>query len=93
MSWKTLTSFRGQLLVAALVVWSALSLVNSTHQSRVLYSELQALEASRWRMQEDYSRLVLELSTLSAPHRVSSESNKLLAMNSPDTGDIKVVVE
>jgi cell division protein FtsL len=93
MSWKTLTSLRGQLLMAVLMVWSALSVVNSTHQSRVLYSELQALEASRWRMQEDYSRLVLELSTLSAPHRVSSESNKLLAMNAPDTGDIKVVVE
>jgi cell division protein FtsL len=93
MSWKTLTSLRGQLLMAVLMVWSALSVVNSTHQSRVLYSELQALEASRWRMQEYYSRLVLELSTLSAPHRVSSESNKLLAMNAPDTGDIKVVVE
>ena len=93
MSWKALTSLRGQLLITGLVVWSALSVVNSTHQSRVLYSELQVLEASRWRMQEDYSRLVLELSTLSAPHRVSSESNKLLAMNSPDTGDIKVVVE
>jgi len=93
MSWKALTSLRGQLLITGLVVWSALSVVNSTHQSRVLYSELQVLEASRWRMQEDYSRLVLELTTLSAPHRVSSESNKLLAMNSPDTGDIKVVVE
>jgi len=93
MSRKALTSLRGQLLIAGLVVWSALSVVNSTHQSRVLYSELQALEASRWRMQEDYSRLVLEFSTLSAPHRVSSESSKLLAMNSPDTGDIKVVVE
>jgi cell division protein FtsL len=93
MSWTELNSFRGQLLITLLVVWSALSLVNSTHQSRVLYSELQALEGSRWQMQEEYSRLVLELSTLSAPHRVSSESSKLLAMNSPDTGDIKVVVE
>ena len=41
MSWKALTSLRGQLLIAGLVVWSALSVINSTHQSRVLYSELQ----------------------------------------------------
>ena len=93
MTLRAFASFRGQVFVAGLVVWSALAVINSTHQSRVLYSELQTLESSRWRMQEEYSRLVLEFSMLSAPHRVSAESGKLLAMDSPDTGDIQVVVQ
>jgi cell division protein FtsL len=44
-------------------------------------------------LQEDYSRLVLEYSTLSAPHRVSAISRESLTMTSPDTGAIKVVAE
>ena len=75
------------------VVVSALSVVKETHQTRMLFATLQAQESERWQLQEDYSRLVLEYSTLSAPHRVSAISRTSLTMKSPDTGAIKVVTD
>jgi len=75
------------------VVISALSVVKETHQTRMLFATLQAQEGERWQLQEDYSRLVLEYSTLSAPHRVSAISRTSLTMTSPDTGAIRVVTE
>ena len=79
--------------VFALCLGSALMVVSETHQTRLLFAQLQTLEGERWQLQEDYSRLVLEYSTLSAPHRVSELSVASLAMTSPDTGAIKVVAE
>ena len=76
-----------------LVVMSALALVSETHQTRMLFATLQAQESERWQLQEDYSRLVLEHSTLPAPHRVSAISRTSLTMISPNTGAIKVVTE
>lgn len=75
------------------VVMSALAVVSQTHQTRMLFATLQAQESERWLLQEDYSRLVLEYSTLSAPHRVSAISRTSLTMTSPDTGAIRVVTE
>ena len=75
------------------VVISALSVVKETHQTRLLFASLQAQESERWQLQEDYSRLVLEYSTLSAPHRVSAISRTSVTMTSPDTGAIRVVIE
>ena len=77
----------------ALCLVSALMVVKETHETRLLFAQLQTLEGERWRLQEDYSRLVLEYSTLSAPHRVSELSVTALAMTPPDTGAIKVVAE
>jgi len=79
--------------VFALCLGSALMVVSETHQTRLLFAQLQTLEGERWQLQEDYSRLVLEYSTLSAPHRVSDLSISALAMTPPDTGAIKVVAE
>ena len=80
-------------VVFALSLGSALMVVSETHHTRLLFAQLQTLEGERWQLQEDYSRLVLEYSTLSAPHRVSDLSLNSLAMTSPDTGAIKVVAE
>ena len=68
-------------------------IVKETHQTRLLFAQLQTLESQRWALQEDYSRLVLEYSTLSAPHRISELSVTTLAMTSPDAASIKVVEE
>lgn len=90
---RFITSPLGLPVCFLLVVMSALALVNETHQTRMLFTTLQAQESERWQLQEDYSRLVLEYSTLSAPHRVSSISRSSLTMTSPSTGAIKVVTE
>ena len=75
------------------IVISALSVVQETHETRMLFATLQAQESERWQLQEDYSRLVLEYSTLSAPHRVSAISRTSLTVTSSDTGAIRVVTE
>lgn len=83
----------GQVVCFVSIVVSALSVVNETHRTRMLFATLQAQESERWQLQEGYSRLVLEYSMLSAPHRVSAISRTSLTMTSPDTGAIRVVTE
>ncbi len=88
--------FRSRFSLPAMFVFcvvSALWIVSETHRTRLLFGQLQTLEGDRWQIQEDYSRLVIEYSTLSAPHRVSELSASALTMVSPDTATIKVVVE
>ena len=51
-------------VVFALSLGSALMVVSETHQTRLLFAQLQTLEGERWQLQEDYSRLVIEYSTL-----------------------------
>ena len=57
------------LLSAGLLV-SALAVVASTHHVREGYARLQDLELRRWELQEQYTRLLLEVNTWAAPHRI-----------------------
>ena len=86
-------SIATMVLIVCGLMLSSLALIASTHSVREDYARLQMLELERWQLQEDYSRLVLEYSTLSAPHRVSAISRSSLTMTSPDTGAIRVVTE
>jgi len=65
------------------VVASALGVVYSSHVVRELYSRQQQVEYGQWQLQEDYSRLLLEQSTLASPHRVISIAQEDLAMSAP----------
>ncbi|MEK9807718.1 MAG: cell division protein FtsL [Halieaceae bacterium] len=69
------------LLAAALC--SALAVVYSSHVVRELYSKQQSVEYQQWALQEDYSRLLLEHSTLASPHRIISIAQDDLAMQPP----------
>ncbi len=73
------------------VLASALGLVYSSHVCREFYAELQTLEASRWTLQEDHSRLLLEESTLASPHRVATIAEDELGMGNPDVNAVQVV--
>jgi len=77
----TSRSVIGGLVVA--VVASALGVVYSSHVVRELYSRQQQVEYGQWQLQEDYSRLLLEQSTLASPHRVISIAQEDLAMSAP----------
>ena len=78
------------LLVLAAVL-SALAVVRVSHECRRDYAALQALESTRWALQENYSRLMLEESTLASPHRVLQVANADLAMALPPIDRILVV--
>lgn len=84
-------------LVAGLLgiglIISALAVVASTHQVRSDYARLQALELQRWELQEQYSRLLLEINTWAAPHRISRIASDALSMQAPDLSLSQVVAE
>ena len=85
------------MLVAGLLgiglIISSLAVVASTHQVRSDYARLQALELQRWELQEQYTRLLLEINTWAAPHRISRIASDALSMQAPDLSLSQVVAE
>jgi cell division protein FtsL len=80
------------LLSVGLLV-SALAVVASTHHVREGYAQLQDLELRRWELQEQYTRLLLEVNTWAAPHRISQIAVDDLSMHAPDLSLSQVVAE
>ena len=80
------------LLSAALHV-SALAVVASTHHVREGYARLQDLELRRWELQEQYTRLLLEVNTWAAPQRISQIASETLSMRAPDLDPSQVIAE
>ena len=76
-----------------LIVISAFTTIYSTHACRALYTQLQILESSRWYLQEDYGRLVLEQSTWASHRRVETVARAELGMAAPNLADYKVIPE
>jgi cell division protein FtsL len=74
------------------VIWTAVTVIDTTHLCRQHYAQLQALQSEEWNMQENWSRLLLEESTWAAHHRVQKLAQEKLAMRAPAVADIKVVL-
>ena len=72
---------------------SAMGIVASTHHVREEYARLQVLELERWRLQEQYTRLLLETNTWAAPHRIIQIASDNLSMQAPDLSRSQVVAE
>ena len=80
-------------LLSACIIGSALGVVATTHHVREGYARLQGLELERWRLQEQYTRLLLEINTWAAPHRISQIATDSLSMQTPDLSLSQVVAE
>ena len=59
-------------------------MVYAKHQSRVLFGELQALEAERDRMNTEWGQLQLEQSTLTTHGQVERAAHSRLGMRIPN---------
>lgn len=81
------------IVALALVLASAFSVIGSTHLSRSYYAQLQDLEARRWYLEEEYSRLLLEQSTLASHFRIESEARDILGLTAPDHGRTRLVAK
>ena len=81
------------LLLSVALLVSALGVVASTHHVREGYARLQDLELRRWELQEQYTRLLLEVNTWAAPHRISQIASEALSMQAPDLGLSQVIAE
>jgi cell division protein FtsL len=79
------------LLLALALVASGLGLVWSTHQVRAGYARLQVLELQRWQLQEEYTRLLLEMNTWAAPHRINQIASDQLSILPPELNLSRVI--
>lgn len=90
---RTLFSIWSVPLLSVCIIGSALGVVATTHHVREGYARLQGLELERWRLQEQYTRLLLEINTWAAPHRISQIATDSLSMQTPDLSLSQVVAE
>jgi cell division protein FtsL len=79
--------------IMCLIVVCSFGVIQTSHACRQLYAQLQLLEASRWYMEEDYGRLLLEQSTWASYQRVERVAERDLGMQPPAIADLKVFVE
>ena len=80
-------------LLGACIMGSALGVIATTHHVREGYARLQVLELERWRLQEQYTRLLLEINTWAAPTRIGQIAMDELSMRAPDLSLSQVVAE
>ena len=69
-------------LIAGIVV-TGFSLIATTHQSRILFREGEALRREHDRLQDDWSRLTLEAGTLSGHAEIDALARGELGMVEP----------
>ncbi|MDB2705321.1 cell division protein FtsL [Pseudomonadota bacterium] len=79
-------------LVVLAVIASSMAVVYSKYLWRTEFVELQKLEYTRDKMDEEWGRLLLEQSTLASPGRVERQSRLRLNMIVP-TADMTVVIK
>jgi cell division protein FtsL len=82
---------RLNLLLLAVLVLCALSLVTSRHQARKLFVELEREQAKTRSYETEYGQLQLEQSTWAMPVRVEKIAREQMRMQIPGPGRIEVV--
>ena len=73
------------------VVTSALGVVWTRHESRVLFVQLTALQNQRDDSNIEYGRLELEQATYAEPRRIDDEARQKLGMIEPLPQDIRLL--
>jgi cell division protein FtsL len=79
------------LLMLAAVLASAIAVVWTRHQSRVLFIQLSQLQGQRDELNIEYGRLELEQATWAEPRRIDSEARTKLGMFAPRPQDVQLV--
>lgn len=77
--------------LVVIIVWSALSVVKTRHESRKLFVALQKMEKQRDAMDEDWGRLQLEQATWGTHSRIEEFAREKLEMELPVTEEIILV--
>jgi len=82
---------RVNLVLLAVLVACALSLITARHQSRKLFVTLERAQAEGRAYDVEYGKLLLEQSTWGMPARVEKIARENLKMQLPDASRIEVV--
>jgi cell division protein FtsL len=78
-------------LLLLAVIASAIGVVWTRHESRVLFVELSRLQAQKDDLGVEYGRLELEQATYAEPARIDAEARGKLGMFTPKPQDIQLV--
>jgi cell division protein FtsL len=81
----------GLLLLLVAVLASAIGVVWTRHESRVLFVDLTRLQNQRDELNIEYGRLELEQATWAEPRRIDDEARQKLGMVAPKPQDIQLV--
>jgi cell division protein FtsL len=79
------------LILLAATLSSAIAVVWTRHESRVLFVELTRLQNLRDDLNIEYGKLELEQATWAEPRRVDDEARQQLGMVNPKPQDIQLV--
>jgi cell division protein FtsL len=79
------------LLLLSAVMVSAIAVVWTRHQSRVLFVQLPQLQGQRDDLNIEYGQLELEQATWAEPRRIDSEARTKLDMVIPRPQDVRLV--
>ena len=82
---------RLNVLLLAVLIACALSLVTSRHQARKLFVELERAQAEARGYETEYGQLQLEQSTWAMPQRVEKIARDELKMQVPGPGRVEIV--
>ena len=82
---------RLNLLLLAVLIVCALSLVTSRHHARKLFVELEREQAKAHAYETEFGQLQLEQSTWSTPVRVEKIAREQLRMQLPGPGRVEIV--
>jgi len=82
---------RLNVLLLAVLIACALSLVTSRHQARKLFVELERTVAAGREFDTEYGQLQLEQSTWAMPQRVEKIARDELKMQVPGPGRVEIV--
>ena len=82
---------RLNVLLLAVLVACALSLVTSRHQARKVFVELERAQALARGFEVEYGQLQLEQSTWAMPARVEKIAREQLKMQLPGPGRVQVL--
>ena len=74
-----------------LCLLTALSVVMTTHMTRVQFAELQRLEQEKTQLQTEWGQLLLEEGAWSTPARIEQIATERLEMRIPDVNDVEVI--
>lgn len=77
--------------VMLLCLASSFATIYATHECRKLYARLQDLEAARWYLDEEYSRLLLEQSAWASHYRVEQVAEREMSMQAPALDNLRIL--
>lgn len=79
------------LMLLVVVVATALGVVWTRHESRVLFVSLTALQNQRDELNIEFGKLELEQATMADPSRIDREARQKLGMVDPRPQDIRLL--